>query len=325
MRGLAVLMVVLYHAELSFPTGFVGVDVFFVISGFVIARLLLRELDESGTINIGAFVSRRIRRLLPGLVLVLVITTLVSTVLLAGDRVDGVAKSAVAAVLVNANHYFFQNTGGYFDVATNGLPLVHTWSLSVEEQFYIVVPGLVLLLSALAVRIRKDRRTLLVLACAVVGMASFGLAQWLASGHTVAGISRPEELAFYGAPTRAWEFIAGALVALADPRPSTRHARLGRIWAAVGLLGVTASAFLAFRSGSLLDLSLFLPVAATAALLAGGELGPRAWPVRALSWTPLVWLGDLSYSWYLCHWPSIVFARILFPGNGIALILAAGV
>lgn len=283
------LSVVFFHAGLGVPGGFVGVDVFFVISGFVITRLLGAELRE-GRWSILRFYERRIRRLFPAFFAVLLVSTLAAGLLFMPPEFALYGRSmALAAVF--ASNIGFWDEAGYFDTDARFKPLLHTWSLGVEEQFYVLFPLLLIGLHRLA-----PGRRLGVLAALVVGSFVLG-ARWL---------EQAPDSAFYLLPARAWELGIGSLLAMLPTRVC-RHA-----WqaAAGGLLGLLLIAT------ALLGLSEATPFPGTAALLpclgaalaivAGGTPNPVS---RALSWRPLVLVGLLSYSLYLWHWPVIVFLQ----------------
>ena len=283
------LSVLFFHAGLGVSGGFVGVDVFFVISGFVITRLLSAELGE-GRFSIVRFYERRIRRLFPAFFAVLLVSTLAAGLLFMPPEFALYGRSmALAAVF--ASNIGFWDEAGYFDTDARFKPLLHTWSLGVEEQFYVLFPLLLLGLHRLA-----PGRRLGVLAALVVGSFVLG-ARWL---------EQAPDSAFYLLPARAWELGIGSLLAMMPIR-TCRHA-----WqaAAGGLLGLLLIAT------ALLGLSEDTPFPGTAALLpclgaalaivAGGTPNPIS---RALSWRPLVLVGLLSYSLYLWHWPVIVFLQ----------------
>ena len=211
LRALAVLLVVAYHAGLPLQGGFIGVDVFFAISGFVITRMLVGELAETGELRLARFYARRVRRLLPALAVLLVAVALVGTLAspIASQRVGGL--TGVWASIFAANAYLYNLGTGYFDLNASLDPLLHTWTLAVEEQFYLVFPALLLLGWRLRGRVGA---TLLV---ALASGCSFYLALRFSQAYGLAGIAHPQRFAFYGSPTRAWEFGAGSLLALAAP------------------------------------------------------------------------------------------------------------
>ena len=317
LRAVAVLLVVAYHAGLPLHGGFIGVDVFFAISGFVITRMLVAELAETGGLRLPRFYARRVRRLLPALAVLLVAVALVGTLAspIASQRVGGL--TGVWASIFAANAYLYNLGTGYFDLNASLDPLLHTWTLAVEEQFYLVFPALLLL----GWRLRgRAGATLLV---ALASGCSFYLALRFSQAYGLAVIAHPQRFAFYGSPTRAWEFGAGSLLALAAPLLGRLPWLLadglgaaGLAWIGVGVLVIDGSEL---ASGS----EMLLPVLGTCALIAAG-FSSRSLVARGLSNRPLVWIGDLSYSWYLWHWPLIVFARALWPTTaGVALAAAA--
>lgn len=324
LRGVAVLAVVFFHAGVWLPGGFVGVDVFFVLSGFVITRLLLRELGDSGGLSLANFYSRRARRLLPAFATFSTVTMLVSILLLSplGTQAQQHAlKTGASATLLAGNWFLYFRGGGYWGPSETLNPFLHTWSLGVEEQFYLVLPAALLVVWRLAGRRRGRRRQLTALAMAVgaVSVLSFLFSWALSTGSLSLG--SPERLAFYGTPTRVWEFGAGALVALVEIRLLKVNSA-GRL-----VLGAAGSALLLYSCVAFDESTVFpglaalVPVVGTMALLVGGAgTGPVT---TAMSWRPLTWIGDRSYGWYLWHWPAIVFAGVLWPTAGLAKPLAA--
>jgi peptidoglycan/LPS O-acetylase OafA/YrhL len=324
LRALAVLMVMAFHAGLPLPAGFAGVDVFFVISGFVITALILRQLD-AGRFSLVEFYVRRTKRLLPALVLMLVVVVVLSFLLESplGPQ-QTTAKTGVGAMLLVANVVILRTSGDYFDAAATTNPLLHTWSLSVEEQFYLGFSVLLLLAWTVG---RPSRARIRATAGAVGALTAASLALAVACSYAdgpLSLVSDPASLAFYSSPTRAWEFGVGALVAVWAHR-RTDHARAGKRVA--GLAAFASVALLA--APNLLvagetrwpGVMAVLPVAGTAGLIVAGTLAPN--PASGLlSRRPAVWVGDLSYSLYLWHWPLITFASLRWPGP-ITPLLAA--
>ena len=303
LRALAILFVVAYHGHLGLGTGFVGVDVFFVISGFVITTSLVRELARTGTIRLGDFYLRRAKRLLPALATMVALVSVFGVTLAPVAALHMLPLTSLAASVFGANIYVESLPNDYFSPASNLNPLLHTWTLGVEEQFYLVFP-LVLLLSWSLGRQARFRRAACVLAAAALAIAAFLLANaW--------DTSRPME-AFYSSPARAWEFAAGVLTALLVPLWSKVPGFVGSVLAVVALTVVLVSSFGSLESGPLAA-RLMPPVLATCVLIGAGTR--RNVVSLALAFPPLVALGDISYSLYLWHWPFIVFAKALVPSS----------
>ncbi len=324
LRGLAVLLVVAFHADWGLTGGYVGVDVFFVVSGFVIGRLLLDELDTTGTLDLRQFYARRARRLLPALATLSVGTVLVSGYLLNPDEpLRAATGTAVAASSFWANIYLYVTGGGYFAAADEGNPLLHTWSLSVEEQFYFLLPVGMLLVAWLWRRRRPSvSRVVIAWAVAAVAGVSLWLSWSISNGWTTPfDFGSAERLAFYGAPTRVWEFAAGVLLVFAVPVVARMTRSVATLLGAGGAAMVLYAAWRFDEATPFPGLAALLPVLGTVLLLATGDRSPMV--ERSLSRRWLVRLGDLSYSWYLWHWPVIVFTRILWPGSAVAVTSAA--
>ena len=325
LRAIAVLLVVLFHAELPVPGGFVGVDVFFVISGFVITAMLMREWSQHGRIRFGHFYFRRFLRLTPALALVVAVVALASVFLQNPfGAQQTTARTGIGAMLLSANYVIGHAAGDYFadNAITN--PLLHTWSLSVEEQFYLVFPALMALAWLL---VRRGRRRAPVAIVAVIALGSFALGVAWSFGSTVAeGLTAyfggPESFAFYSSLTRAWEFAAGALLALALARIPVPTVAVARLLGAAGAVLLAVSAFAIHDGQPFPGIVALLPVTGTVLLILAGShhtVGVSA----ALSARPMVWLGDMSYSWYLWHWPLIVFTALVFPHRPALLVAAA--
>ena len=275
LRAIAVLAVVAYHAGLPVPAGFVGVDVFFVISGYLITRLLHEELQGSGRIDFTAFYARRARRILPALTLVVLITLVAAVELLPTAEQRQAMRSGAAAFLFAANVFFQAAPPGYFDPAAEQQPLLHLWSLGVEEQFYLVWP-LVLMLA-------RGRPVILL---GAVALASFALAE-LVNGSA----------AFYSMPARAWELALGGLVAL-RPLPIPR----GSSWIGVATVLIACMLPIAHFPG----IGALPAVVGSALLIAAIQNGERS---ALLESKPMVGIGLISYSLYLWHWPALVLGR----------------
>jgi len=327
LRAIAVLLVVAFHAGLPLPGGFVGVDVFFVISGFVITAMLMRQWVTTGSIAFGRFYFRRFLRLTPALAL-LVAVVAAASILLQNPfgAQQTTARTGIGAMALAANGVIAHASGDYFASNASTNPLLHTWSLSVEEQFYLAFPALFVLGWMLS---RRSGRRLLppVIIVALIALGSFAASIAFSYGSTA--VSRvteffggPESFAFYSPFTRAWEFAAGALLALLLERiPALRRA-LATATGLVGAVLLVASALLINESMAFPGFIALLPVVGTVLLILAGAhhtTGVNA----ALSTRPFVYVGDISYSWYLWHWPPIVFTALLFPGDKNLLIVVA--
>lgn len=304
LRAVAVLAVVVYHAGIAIPGGFTGVDVFYVISGYLISSLLLREVGRSGTVDLVEFWTRRMRRLVPALALVVTVT-LVACLLLLSPLVWGhLAWHGASAMLFVSNLLFPYQGQNYFSDSATPSPFLHTWSLGIEEQFYIFWPLLILLAVALARRTRVPARRMLQMLFAGTFAVSLAASVWLTA--TV------PDWAFYILPTRAWEFAGAALVAtLPWERLAGRTGLPPRVLRA--LLGTAGFVLLALSFAFVHETDPFpgtialLPVGGALLVLAAGSVPARGtWVDRVLDLPVLQRLGDVSYSWYLWHWPFVV-------------------
>ncbi|MCB1419723.1 MAG: acyltransferase [Notoacmeibacter sp.] len=298
LRTLAVVPVVLFHAGLGLPGGFVGVDVFFVISGFLITGILHEDM-KAGNWSITGFYDRRIRRIFPALMLVTVATLAVASVLFMPADFQATAKSALWSSVFLSNFHFHAQTG-YFMEAAELSPLLHTWSLSVEEQFYVVFP---LLLWAAHRYLRGPVRLLILLA--VIAAISFAL--------SVAAVRSTPEAAFYLSHNRIWELMAGAMLAiLVREGLGARFAGQAGLANLAGLLGLALIGWAVFAysaSTPFPGAAALAPCLGAVALIWSGSGNGKAWANRLLALPPMVFFGRISYSLYLWHWPVFVFAR----------------
>ena len=306
LRGVAVLLVVFGHL-FGWPRGgYVGVDVFFVISGFLITGLLVDERERTGRVSLRSFYVRRIRRLLPAGLLVLVVTDLVAAALLLPSRAHATVVDSLWALGFLANVHFADLGTDYFSLTRAPSAVQHYWSLSVEEQFYLVWPCLVVAGCALAARAGvRGRRALIGVAAVVVAVSL----AW-----SVVSTARTPASAYFSSTARAWELGAGALLALLAVRGPA-------VLAWLGAAGLVASVFVLTPATHVPGYALLLPVLATVLLLAGG--GERV----GLANPPLRYVGRISYSLYLWHWPCVVLGATVPGGTtplgrGLLLLLA---
>ena len=290
LRGVAVLAVVLYHLGIGpIGGGFVGVDIFFVISGFLITAIVQKEI-ETGSFTYARFYERRVRRLFPALFAVLLVTTLAGTWFLLPTDLMLLGKGVIST-LVFASNVFFWRESGYFDNDSEINPLLHTWSLAVEEQFYIGLPILLILTH----RFWRRHLKLVLLVTACASLLACVVVQPLRASAV-----------FYLSPFRAWELLVGALLAV-DAVPVIRRRGARELLAAVGLVLVVGGSVY-IRPAGFPGWQALIPVLGTAALIHAGSSGGSI-ASRALRFRPLVHVGLISYSLYLWHWPLIAFAK----------------
>jgi len=303
LRALAVGAVVLYHFGFPFVAGgFVGVDVFFVISGYLITGIITEEV-RAGTFRYSAFYERRVRRIVPAATVMIGATLLVGVLFLMPAELDDLARSAGSA-LVSLSNVYFWTQAGYFDVSAEARPLLHTWSLAVEEQFYLLYPVFI----GLMVRWAPRHLARGVGAMTVGSFVACVLAtQWAPSS------------AFYLAPFRAWELGLGALVRCGGIwMPGSRGAR--EALAGGGLVAIVAAIVAMAPADPFPGWRALVPCLGTAAVILAGRAGPTL-AGKALTLRPIVFVGLISYSWYLWHWPLRVFDQLLNPlGRGPGFI-----
>jgi peptidoglycan/LPS O-acetylase OafA/YrhL len=299
LRALAVLLVVAYHAGIpGVRGGFFGVDVFFVISGFVITQVLLRERESTHGTSLFNFYARRIRRIVPLAAVVVVATVFATYHYLAYVTGAVNAHDALWVLLFSGNVHFAALRTNYFTQQLPPSTLQQYWSLAVEEQFYFMWPVVFLLATRWRTRLRTDRVLTIILAAIII--ASF---VWC-----VHETSSAPTWAFFSPLSRAWELGCGALLAVLESAIVGRAPRIGR---ALGVIGISTLVIFAWAftgatqwPGS----AAALPVLATVALIGGGTLvGPGGF-AGFITWRPLQWLGNVSYSWYLVHWPIFALA-----------------
>ena len=303
LRGVAILLVLLCHMRIpGADAGFVGVDMFFVLSGFLITGLLVNERERTGRIGLGPFYARRARRILPAAVLVLATTLLAAALVLSPLDLRRIADDGLAASLSLANMRYAVDATDYF-APVDASPMLQFWSLAVEEQFYLLWPILLLTVA----RIGRPRLAMAALATAVLG-GSFLLGSVLTDTSSA--------WAYFSLPTRAWQLAAGGLLALGAPLlgrvPNAIAAAVG--WLGAALLG--ASLVVIGPTTAYPGLASLLPTLGAVALIAsGGVVGSPGWILLARA--PLRWLGRISYSLYLWHWPILVLGPVAL-GLGVA-------
>jgi peptidoglycan/LPS O-acetylase OafA/YrhL len=311
LRAVAVGLVILNHMwPGDLPGGYIGVDIFFVISGFLITSHLQREVDATGTVRLARFWARRAKRLLPAAILVLAASTAITYWLLPVTSARSVLGEIAAAGAYVLNWVLAADSLDYFahDVIS---PVTHYWSLSVEEQFYIVWPVLILLAIVVGRRLTSTfRKRVMLGALGLVFAGSLGWAVW--------SVAVEPNAAYFQTTGRAWEFAAGGLLAFL---PAARgRASVFRAIVSWGLWAVIATCGLAYGPESgFPSVAALIPVAATVALIWVGNRGARLSPQRVLAFRPIQFVGDISYSLYLWHWPLIVAAvAVLGDLSGVA-------
>ncbi len=297
LRAIAVLMVVLYHADIKlFGGGFVGVDVFFVISGFLITALIQKDL-AAGTFSFAGFWERRARRILPALTAVtFTVFAAAWAIFLPKDFIG--AGYQVASQSIAASNFYFESVRGYFDTAEEVKPLLHTWSLAVEEQFYFIFPVIMWLAW------RYMRRRLMPVLWVIAGL-SFAAASWM--------VFKERELAFFMLPFRAWELMMGALLALYGARipAPERAAQAGGL---IGLALVLGSGIFYYSKMVFPGAAALLPCLGAVLIIWSGQAG-ATFTARILSRKAFVFIGLVSYSWYLWHWPLLSFGKYVMQNE----------
>lgn len=299
LRTLAVFAVIFHHFKLGFSGGFVGVDIFFVISGYLVGSIVLKQID-SGKFSLKSFAVRRLKRLYPALALVLLATTIASYFILMPPDFLAYAKTLAASLLASSNIYFWKTTN-YFAGSSDFIPLLHTWSLSVEEQFYIGFPLLALLLAKLG-----KRASYLVFALLLV--ASLALCIW--ASYSIYG-----EANYYLLPTRAWEMLAGVM--LAYGRLKLPDGFLPKL---VALLLMVLPMFLYDQNTDFPGLYACIPVIG-AVIFMSQKWDGNSILVKSFKSKPMVYFGKISYPLYLWHWPLVVLARHQFIPETLGLKL----
>ena len=294
----------------GFDGGFIGVDVFFALSGYLITGLILNEIARTGKLSFRNFYARRARRLLPAAGLVILTTLLLGLLVYSPLELAGFAKWAAYTSLYFSNYMFVRDASNYFasDVATN--PFLHTWSLAIEEQFYLLWPALI----ATALLLMKSRRRLAVL-LTLISAVSLALCIWLTHYR--------QPWAFFSLPPRAWEFGLGGLACMLPAEKLGLRAGRTKLLGWAGLIAVLTGGCLYSPQTRFPGIAAFLPVAGTLATLISGTMisgtsisgtsGGRSALAVLLGSRILQYFGRLSYSWYLWHWPILLMASVRFP------------
>lgn len=321
-RTIAVYLVVLFHAGLvRFSNGFVGVDVFFVLSGYLVTNVMLHEHREKGRVQLRRFYARRIRRLLPAAAVLVVTVSLASQLVLPRLTRAGYVSDARAALLYVANWHFLESSTGYFAEGAAPSPFLHFWSLAIEEQFYVVYPLALIGLLALA---RRGRPRWVPVGLGVLLLLSLGRQLWVAP-------SDPNR-AYYATDARLYQLLAGACLAAGWSRVARVRAVAVRRVARLSLGGVAAASAMAAivvigtdAVGLSVSVRGVLAAALSVVLIAALELAPTAIPSRVLARPSVVYLGRISYGTYLWHWPLIVLADVAFDMSPLQMAAVAGV
>jgi len=330
LRAIAILVVICYHSGIFFKSGFIGVDVFFAISGYVISSSLIREIESNGRISISQFYARRIRRLLPALAVMLSIVLFASTWLSALSARVQTVRTGMFATFSAANLFLFRfRPDGYFVVGEKTNALLHTWSLSIEEQFYLLFPIFMIVAIPLAQKFSVDIKVGIRYVCGLVGVISLVICIGASIGRfpEVSGkfsrilgtTSIDARFAFYLPFARAWEFLAGVVLATFSFQ-SARNIRKS-ITAYLGLALIIGSALFLHDATSFPGFWALIPIIGALNLLSAGHTNG---PVNSLLTSrAMCWIGDRSYGWYLWHWPMIQFIKPFWPDNRFASTSAA--
>ncbi|PZO88193.1 MAG: acyltransferase [Micavibrio aeruginosavorus] len=296
LRAIAITLVLLYHADLwNVNGGYIGVDVFFVISGFLITSLILKDL-QYGTFSFFDFWERRIRRILPALGVVTLFTLVAGWFIFLPEDYATLGKQAASQTVFSSNILFY-TMSGYFAAENSTKPLLHTWSLAVEEQYYFIIPLLLVILFA---KLRLRMQTVLL----AIMIVSFAASVWAVKYYP--------DAAFYLLPFRSWEMLVGSLLAF----HGNRESRYNRGWraetlATLGFMAIVAAGMLYTPKTSFPGVAALVPCLGAAMIIYANGMGGKTLVGRFLSSKPLVFIGLISYSLYLWHWPLLMFAEYL--------------
>jgi peptidoglycan/LPS O-acetylase OafA/YrhL len=306
LRGIAILSVVLYHLDASlFPGGFIGVDIFFVLSGFLITGILVRDLTDYGRVRLGEFWGRRARRILPAGALVLLVTAIASLFIASPIELAGIGRDISAAGYYGFNWRAAARSIDYLALGEDRTPVLHYWSLAVEEQFYLLWPLLILALFFLSARINRNPLPILLAASGTIWIASLILCVVITSHN--------QPFAFFGTLTRAWQLLTGGTIAIylalnvSEPREWLKH------FGIIGLVLLIAGFALTTPDTAYPGYTSLLPAIGAGALILAGSAGAQPWMSRIVGIAPLTFIGRISYAWYLWHWPILLLGREAWP------------
>lgn len=298
LRAISVLLVLLFHAKVTaISGGFIGVDVFFVISGFLITAIIHKEVSQN-RFSFKQFYLRRIKRITPALIALLIFTTIPAYLLLFPDDFEIFARNLIHAFLTTSNFFLWQNTGGYFSPNTDLFPLLHTWSLAVEEQFYFIWPALFIAIAKLTKS--KHLGKILILAC--VGLLGLSIYLTQSTPHS----------AYFLLPARAFELMMGAALAINYANLPKLNKSINHVLSLIGLGLILIPAFVISKASSFPGLNAFWPcLGAILMIISGKDVEHPGIVNRIISHKTVVFVGLISYSLYLWHWPIISFTQYL--------------
>ena len=305
LRAIAVTLVVIYHLWPDrLPGGYIGVDVFFAISGFLMTSHLFGQVERTGRVALGRFYSRRIRRLLPASLLVLLVIGVTTLFFVPVRLWTTIGQNLIASALYVENWSLVANSVDYLGASSTSIPTQHFWSLAVEEQFYLIWPVLLILAAFLFARSRPERRRFVV----TIVVAAAGL---LSLVYSIWATDYDQPSAFFNTLTRIWEFALGGIAALVLPQIRIRPV-LSVVLSWIGLAGILVSSFIYRDSSPFPGWIAAVPVVATLLVIAGGDQRMPLSPSALFRLRPVQFIGDISYSIYLWHWPLIVLLPIVF-------------
>lgn len=312
LRAIAVLSVVLFHAGKVIPGGFIGVDIFFVISGYVITRMLVKQYKENGKISLRKFYFRRIKRLGPALSILVMVTTIAAAYILSPFGAQQLTTSTAISVLTLTSNFVIANlTGDYFDSPSKANPLLNMWSLSIEEQFYLIFPALLMFTLIVSKKVKLKFYSVLFFSILL------GLSFW-----TITQNFEGNWFGFYGPFSRAWEFLVGCILYLFIRNKEFQNRIINSVLVALGLGLLIYSFSVISESTTWPSLWTLAPVIGTC-LVIFGTSNNSGIGSKLVGLKPLSLVGDWSYSIYLWHWPFIVFAQIIFSEDASAPYWAA--